>query len=116
MGTVLVVEDDESIRNSLDILLSREGHKVIVWPCSTGVEKLIQQIHPDFVLTDHNLGEGEEAGFSLAIRLKDKGFKVMLMSADPFIGEAAAANDLSFIQKPFDIKPLISKIAGAAHA
>ena len=116
METVLVVEDDESIRNSLNILLSREGYKVILWPCSTGVEKLIRRIHPDIVLTDHNLGPNEEAGFSLAIKLKDKGVKVMLMSADPVIGEAAADNDLAFIQKPFGIEPLINKIAEVGYA
>ncbi len=116
MGTVLIVEDDKFVRKSLTIILTREGHKVIEWPGSTGVEKLIQRIHPDIVLTDHNFGPDEEAGFSLAIILKNKGVKVMLMSADPFIGEAAANNDLAFIQKPFDIEPLINKIAEVGHA
>ena len=116
MKTILIVEDNDLIRESLDLLFSREGYKVIQWPCSTGAEKLIKRVHPDFVLTDHNLGDHEEAGFSLAVRLKGQGIKVALMSADPFIGEAAAEEDLAFIKKPFSAEPLLKIVSEAAHA
>ena len=116
MKTVLIVEDNASVRASLGIVFTRKGYKVIECPGSTGVGKIIKQLHPDIVLTDHNLNPGEEEGFSLAIRLQAEGVKVILMSADPNIGETAAANGLPFIQKPFSVQPLLNMIEEVSHA
>jgi DNA-binding NtrC family response regulator len=116
MGTVLIVEDDASVRASLGTIFNRKGYKVIEWPGSTGVDNLIKRLHPDIVLTDHNLNPGEEEGFSLAMRLRADGIKVLLMSADPDIGDTAAANGVPFIQKPFSIQPLLNMIEEVAHA
>lgn len=116
MKTVLIVEDDETVRHMLGIVFNSKGYKAIEWPGSSGVDNLIARIHPDMVLTDHNLNPGEEEGLSLALRLKADGIKVMLMSADPDIGETAAASGLPFIQKPFSIQPLLNMITEVAHA
>jgi len=116
METVLIVEDNDTVRHTLGTIFSRKGYKAIEWPGSTGVDKLIKRLHPDIVLTDHNLNPGEEEGLSLALRLRAKGVKVMLMSADPFIGETAAANGLPFIQKPFSMQPLLNMIAEVVQA
>lgn len=110
MKTVLIVEDDETVRHTLGTLFNRKGYKAIEWPGSTGIDKVIKHLHPDIVLTDHNLNPGEEEGFSLAMRLKAEGVKVMLMSADPCIGETAAAKGLPFIQKPFSMQPLLDMV------
>jgi two-component system response regulator FixJ len=115
MRTVLIVEDDDAIRHTLGTIFNRKGYKAIEWPGSTGVDKLIKRLRPDVVLTDHNLNPGEEEGLSLALRLKAEGIKVMLMSADPDIGETAAANGLPFIQKPFSMQPLLNMIAEMVH-
>ena len=116
METVLIVEDDETVRHMLGIVFSRKGYKAIEWPGSTGVDKIIKQLQPDIVLTDHNLNPGEEEGFSLALRLRAEGVKVMLMSADSDIGETAAANGLPFIQKPFSMQPLLNMVAEVSYA
>ena len=116
MRTILIVEDDETVRHMLGIVFSRKGYKAIEWPGSTGIDKVIKHLHPDIVLTDHNLNPGEEEGFSLAVRLRAEGIKVMLMSADPDIGETASASGLPFIQKPFSTKPLLNMIEEVAHA
>ncbi len=115
MKTVLIVEDDETVRHTLSTVFNRKGYKAIEWPGSTGIDKVIKNFHPDIVLTDHNLNPGEEEGLSLALRLRKEGIKVMLMSADPCIGETAEANGLPFIQKPFSIQPLLNMIAEVTH-
>ena len=116
MKTVLIVEDDETVRHMLGVVFSRKGYKAIEWPGSSGVDNLIKRIHPDIVLTDHNLNPGEEEGLSLALRLKADGIKVMLMSADPDVGETASASGLPFIQKPFTMQPLLNMVKEVAHA
>ena len=116
MGTILIVEDDDTVRQMLGTVFNRKGYKAIGWPGSAGVENLIKRLHPDIVLTDHNLNPGEEEGFSLAMRLRADGVKVLLMSADPDIGETAAANDVPFIQKPFSMQSLLNMIEEVVHA
>jgi len=115
MRTILIVEDDETVRRTLNTIFMRKGYKAIEWPGSTGVDKIIKHLHPDIVLTDHNLNPGEEEGFSLALRLRLEGVRVMLMSADPDIGELAEVNGLPFIQKPFDIQPLLNMVEEVFH-
>ena len=37
MGKVLIVDDEELMRHSLGVLITRKGHKTIEWPGSTGI-------------------------------------------------------------------------------
>lgn len=116
MGTVLIVDDEELMRHSLGVLITRKGHKTIEWPGSTGIDKVIERFCPDIVLTDHNLNIGEEKGFALALRLKAKGFKVMLMSGDPLVGRMAELRGMPFYQKGTSTEKLLSKLEVVAHA
>ena len=116
MRTVLIVEDNEPVRHTLVTLFSRKGYKAIELPGSAGIDKVIKHLHPDIVLTDHNLNPGEEQGLSLALRLRTEGVKVMLMSADPHVGEMAEVNGLPFIQKPFAMQPLLNMVEEVFHA
>lgn len=110
MKTILIIDDCEGVRNSLKLLLTREGYEVKTWPGSTYADKAIEKIKPDIILTDHNFKPEEELGFSLALRLKGKDVKVILMSGDTNIGIEAASNKLPFLQKPYQIKSLLSMI------
>ena len=40
MRTILIVEDDETVRHMLGIVFSRKGYKAIEWPGSTGIDKV----------------------------------------------------------------------------
>lgn len=115
MKKILVIDDDEMVRKSFKIMLTREGYEVKEWPGSTYADKVISEFKPDIVLTDHNFKPEEELGFSLALRLKAKGVKVILMSADAHIGIETSANKLPFIQKPSPIKSLLDMITKVIH-
>lgn len=110
MKTILVIDDCEGVRNSLKYLLEREGFEVKTWPGSTYADKVVKEINPDIVLTDHNFKPEEELGFPLALRLKEKGVKVILMSGDINIGIEAAAKEVPFLQKPYHIKSLLNMV------
>lgn len=116
MKNILIVDDDEMVRKSLAILISRKGYNVIQWPCSTFIERVIDITKPDCVITDHNFRPGEEEGFDVALRLKAKGIKTILISADGNIGNDAAINGIIFFKKPFLIDPLLEKIAELSNA
>lgn len=116
MKSILIADDDEFIRKSLAILISKKGYEVIQWPCSSFIERVIDITKPDCVITDHNFRPGEEEGFDIALRLKAKGIKTILISADSNIGNDAVINDIVFFEKPFLIDPLLEKIAELINA
>lgn len=115
MKKILIIEDDEMLRKSFKLLLTREGYKVMEWVSSTYADKVISEFKPDIVITDHNFKPEEELGYSLALRLMEKGIKVILMSADSSIGIDAAANNLPFVQKPSPLKALLEMITEVIH-
>ena len=115
MGTVLIVDDEDSIRHAFGILITRKGHKAIKWPGSTGIDNIIKQTKPDIVLTDHNLNKGEEKGLALALRLRDEGIKVILMSSDHLIGRSAEMKGLPFYLKGDSTKKLFDRIKEVSH-
>lgn len=71
--SILVVEDDPSVCELLELLLQNEGHKVIT--ASDGVKALDimagGQFNPDVIITDFNLPNGLD-GLQLAAKLREK--------------------------------------------
>ena len=115
MKKILVIDDDEGMRRLFVTLMKRKGYTVATLSGSNKADETIKEFKPDIVLTDHNLGVGEEEGYTLAMRLKDQGVKVVLMSADPNIGDKALENNLDFCQKPFEAKILFNMIDKVTH-
>lgn len=64
---VLIIEDNDSLREALVDVLQREGHMCMGLACAEDVEDSVQQT-PDLYLIDLNL-PGED-GFSLARRIR----------------------------------------------
>lgn len=64
---VLIIEDNDSLREALGDVLRREGHMCIELACAEDVEDSVQQT-PDLYLIDLNL-PGED-GYSLARRVR----------------------------------------------
>ena len=116
MKKILVVEDDDMLRNLFVTLMKKKGYAVATLSGSNKADETIKEFKPDIVLTDHNLGIGEEEGYTLAMRLKKQGVKVVLMSADPSIGDKAFENNLDFCQKPFEAKILFNMLDKVTHA
>ena len=57
MTMVLVIEDEESFRDALQFMLSREGFDVILAPNGAEGMKLFDAKNPDIVLLDLMLPE-----------------------------------------------------------
>ena len=116
MKKILIIDDDKDIRKIFTILMKKKGYTVATLPGSSGADEFIKDFKPNIVLTDHNLGVGEEEGYILAMRLKEHGIKVVLMSADFEIGSKAFKNDLAFCQKPIRLETLLNTLNEVAHA
>lgn len=110
MKKILVVDDDADVRNSVKLVLEKNGYKVVTAIDGDDGLKKYKQEKPDLVLLDIMM-----PGTPVReIVPKMDHAKVVYLSVVR-VSEAEKENLLSlnvqeFIQKPFDIEYLIKKI------
>ena len=111
MATILVVDDEPSIRVLLKEELGKEGYEVV---CASNIEeavKAMEENNPSLLVLDIKLGEESGIDFLLEIAKKDKKLPIILNTAysvyrDNFQTWAADA----YIVKSVDLTPLKEKI------
>jgi two-component system, chemotaxis family, CheB/CheR fusion protein len=71
-GSILIVEDDPGLRESLALLLREEGHRLVsVGDGPAAIELVARQgVRPDLVIVDHNLPNGMN-GLQVLRRLRE---------------------------------------------
>ena len=106
--TILVIEDDESIRSCLKLKLTRKGHIVFTYSSGLGAQSCAEKLQPDLVISDHDLGAGDN-GLHIVSNLKRQGFKVIMMSGNEGVRSASWDMCIPFIMKP-DIRPLMKMV------
>jgi len=112
---ILVVDDDLTVTQLLEALLTMEGHLSATLNDSTKALELVKTFHPDLILLD--LMMPDLNGYELCQLLRQNpeyaGIPVMVVSAldDPASRERAArAGARDYITKPFDVDFLLEKI------
>ena len=103
---VLVVDDNDSIREILTVLLSHKGHR-----CESAangreaMEKVVQG-HFDVVITDVNMPEMDGITLTRELTLRFSDLPVMIMTAQPdehCRESALSAGAREVLGKPFEI-------------
>ncbi len=110
---VLVVEDDEIMRLSLEDRLRLEGIPVRVACDVAGAHNQLQKGDVDIVITDIRLPDGSGADLFYDLSQHYPGVPVILMTAFGDIADAVAlvkAGALDYLTKPFDLREFIEKI------
>jgi len=112
MTRVLVVEDEETFRDALSYLLSREGYEVIL--AADGAEGLSQfeASNPDIVLLDLMMPELPGTEVCRIIR-QTSSIPIIMLTAkdseiDKVVGLELGADD--YITKPFSTRELVARI------
>jgi len=109
---VLVIEDEESYRDSLRVLLAREGFAVAL--AATGPEgvRAFERVGADVVLLDLMLPGLSGAGVFTAIRARSDVPIIMVTAkddqVDKIIGLEMGADD--YVTKPYSGRELIARI------
>ena len=112
MTRVLVIEDEESFRDALQFMLSREGFDVVL--AADGAEgiKQFDAKNPDIVLLDLMLPEVSGTEVCKNIRTKSNTPVIMLTAKDTEIdkvlGLELGADD--YVTKPFSTRELLARI------
>jgi len=113
---ILVVDDELSMRQFLEMLLSKKGYKVNL--AKTGKQALssIKQKKYDLVLTDIRLGDITGLDVLRAVKKEHPGTVVIMISAyatTEIAVEAMNEGAYDFVPKPFDNNELCATIARA---
>jgi len=121
--TVLVVDDDTSVLDSLSDLLSGVGYRVVVAADAATALSLMDSEHPDLVLTDIYMERGDGYELIAALRRRPELVPVVAMSAGragyDTLKAALHLGADAVIDKPFPAAGLVETIdrqlAGVAH-
>lgn len=115
--TILVVEDDESVRKVLPQLLERLGYSVrVAGSVEEGFDEVNSFRHIDLLLSDVVMPQMNGRQFSERVQSIRPGIKVLFMSGytEEAIGhQGILESGLHFISKPFTEKALSRKIREA---
>ncbi len=108
---VLVIDDEQSIIETLSVLLKKEGFEVLAaLSGSEGIERFGEQ-RPDLVLTDVRMPKVSGVDVLEAIRERDPTTPVVLMTAQASLQSAIQAVNLGathYVQKPFSNEELLA--------
>ncbi len=109
MGTVLVIDDEQLVRWSIEKLLSKDGHEVVsAGTGSEGILRLKENI-PDIVLLDMKLPDIEGLEILRTIKKENSELPVIMITAFGSIDSAINAiktGAFDYIVKPFDAEKL----------
>jgi DNA-binding NtrC family response regulator len=116
--TVLVIDDEGGILDSLRILLKNEGYEPhVAQGGRAGVERL-ESLRPDIILSDVRMPSVDGLQVLAAARAKDADMPVILMTAQATLQSAMqAVNEGAFyyIQKPFRNDELLAILRRAVE-
>ena len=114
-GRVLLVEDEDSVRNFAMRALKRQGYEV--FEASTGVEALEvverEHGHIDIVVSDVVMPEMDGPTLLKQLRLRDPDLKVIFVSGypdDAFRKSLDPDQQFAFLPKPFTLPQLAAKV------
>jgi len=114
-GYILVVEDDDALRELLEIVLTDEGYEVQVASSAAEALNLARKRQPALILFDVLLGDQHGAAFVESYRrLPDATAPMMAVSAlADLAAEAARIGADDFLAKPFDLDDLLARLKRA---
>lgn len=117
MSTIMLIEDDQTMRSLLNTLLDMEGHTVVI-PTMENMNSIfstIQKEKPDLVILDVNLSHA--SGFDLMSRIRNDeeiiDTRILMSSGMDYRSECLAAGADGFLLKPYmpnDLIKLINQI------
>ncbi len=112
MQKILIVEDDEKLRNELEIFLNNNGYEAQTLKDFKNTINKIIEINPDLLLLDINLPEADGEYICKELRKKSEMPIIIVTSRDNEIDELLCINYGAdhYITKPFNIQILLAKI------
>lgn len=117
-GTVIVADDDRTIRTVLTQALTRAGCKVRSTGSASTLWRWIEEGEGDAVISDVMMPDGNGLDLLPKIQRKRPNLPVIIISAQNTVMTAIKASEqgaYDYLPKPFDLKELLSKVSRALN-
>ncbi|WP_278368563.1 nitrogen regulation protein NR(I) [Acetobacter orientalis] len=119
LPTILVADDDRSIRTVLGQALGRAGYQVQSTPNAATLWQWVEEGEGDLVITDVIMPDGSGLDLIPRIRQARPDLRIIVMSAQSNLTTAVKATQrgaFEYLAKPFDLKELLSVVGRALAA
>lgn len=110
---ILLIEDEAELVSALRAALERQGMVVDHVGDLADAEEAVQVAEHDVVLLDRGLPDGEGLGFIPALRRRNPGVPVIVLTARGEVSDRVAGLDHGaddYLAKPFAIEELLARI------
>ena len=117
-GTILVADDDRTIRTVLAQALTRAGCRVRATGTATTLWRWIEEGEGDVVVTDVMMPDGDALDLLPAIKKRRPDLPIIVMSAQNTVMTAIRAAEVGayeYLPKPFDLKEVLGQVAKALN-
>ena len=114
MPRILIIEDDEKLREELKIFLNKNGYEATALTTFDNTINDILKINPDLILLDINLPNTDGEYICKEIRKQSNMPIIIVTSRDNEIDELLSLNYGAdqYVTKPYNIQILLAKIVG----
>ncbi len=112
-GTILVVDDEESIRKLMEHILTAEGYEIIAAANGKQAAEIISQRNIDVVITDLVMPEAEGIETIQSLRSEQPGLKIIAMSGafgGQFLNAAMKLGASATLLKPIGRDKLLATV------
>src|SRR5512142_655625 len=109
MASILVVDDERSMRELLEILLRKQGHEVTTAADAAAALEQVAKTELDLVISDLRLGRGSGIDVLAAVKERSPGTEVVMVTAYATAENAVQAMKLGaydYVLKPFKVDEL----------
>lgn len=112
MPKILIIEDDEKLREELKIFLNKNGYEATTLITFENTIRDILKINPDLILLDINLPNTDGEYICKEVRKQSNMPIIIITSRDNELDELLSINNGAdhYITKPFNIQILLAKI------
>jgi YesN/AraC family two-component response regulator len=113
---ILLVEDEASVANGLEMVLSDEGYHVDIAPSGTSALDKFRESGFDLVVADLRLPDIDGLEVVRSIRRERPEVKVIIVTGFPSVSSAIAAvktGVTDYLRKPFTEDEILSAVRGA---
>src|SRR5947207_4890397 len=114
--TILVVDDEDGVRESVREVLNDEGYRVVDTADGTRVLDIIKSERPDLVLLDIWMPQLDGIGLLKEIKIQEPDINVVMVSGHGNIHTAVTATKFGafdFIEKPVSLDGLLLTVQRA---
>ena len=118
-GTIIVADDDKSIRTVLAQALTRAGCRVRSTGTISTLWRWLDEGEGDVLVTDVMMPDGDALDILPVLRRKRPKLPVIVMSAQNTVMTAIRANEAGayeYLPKPFDLTGVLQSVAKALKA